>query len=258
MSRFSQLWLAVFLLLTACGGSNPGEMDRDEEIQVNTYKGKGYMERHKAQMALPALRRVQELVPDDVDNLILLGSAYYLLERPVQAQATWQQVLVLRPGMGEVHNRLGVVLLRLDQPKEAREHFLLALNDPRYLTPEETYLNLAMMEKNNNNPAKMLEFLQKALERKANHIPSHVELAGYYYRLGDMVQEQDHLNAILSVEPNSPEVLEKLANSYQKSGDIARSQNARKKIAQIARDTNERAQAVRRFDKRDEVTHEDQ
>lgn len=234
MMRTSALALLTIMTLAACNAPDPGTMDRDEELQISAYKGKAYMERKNPQMALPSLRRVQELEPDNVENLVLLASAYYLLDRPLQSLATFERALALRSESGDIHNRLGLVLLRLKRVEEAERHFALALNDPRYLNPEEAYLNLALMEKDRQNSESMVTLLKKALRIKPNHVSSHLELARHYHLAGEFVLEQEHLNAILAVESDLVPVMNKLAQSYQKSGDLQRSQTIQARIKELS------------------------
>ncbi|MBF0610937.1 MAG: tetratricopeptide repeat protein [Magnetococcales bacterium] len=255
MTRLSHLLIVTSLVLLSACGTTTGERDSADQLELNVYKGKAYMERNNPQMALPSLRRVQELDPNNVENLILLGSAYFLLDRPIQAIATYQRALELKPS-GEVHNRLGMVYLRNEKMDDAIQEFKLALADPLFATPEEPCYFLAMIEKKRKNTDAMVGWLNKALQIKPDHPSSHLELAGYYHFKGQYELEQDHLNAILSVDAENLPLLEKLADSYKQSGDLVRYQSIRQKIKLLTEPAKPAGRMSSAPEKMDGMIHE--
>jgi tetratricopeptide (TPR) repeat protein len=77
--------------------------------------------------ALADLERCRALVPDDVELLADLGSAYEFAGRHADAETVYQDALTRDPAYAEVRVRLATLLLRRGAAADAREHAALAL-----------------------------------------------------------------------------------------------------------------------------------
>ena len=74
------------------------------------------------QGGLPAAQAAVELAPDDARAYDLLGWAYHLAGRPMEAQQALSRALVLDPDLASAHYHLGSLYAATGRPALARQH----------------------------------------------------------------------------------------------------------------------------------------
>lgn len=89
---------------------------------------------------LEELERQFAANPDDVEVVLALANAYADLGRWEEAVRAYKIAIQLDPENGDLYNRLGVVFVSIDDPVEAEESYLRAID----CSPEESryYFNL--------------------------------------------------------------------------------------------------------------------
>ena len=75
-----------------------------------------------AEGGLPAAQAAVELAPDDARVYDLLGWAYHLAGRPLEAQQALSQALTLDPDLASAHYHLGSLYAATGRPALARQH----------------------------------------------------------------------------------------------------------------------------------------
>ncbi len=218
------LWLPALLLLACAGGKEPDS----QAFQTLFDKGRAYLQRGNAQMALPALQQANLLQPGHVELLTLLGLAYDQLERPVQALDSLEEAHRLRPLDGNLNHNLGVACLRvygvsctdnreeagcsgrLDQAEAALQ---AALRDPALNAPEGVWFHLSLVYKQRGQTQQRVAALEKVLAISGHYLPARLELADYYRVLGHFDLERQQLRAALAAYPDTLVVLERLVDS---------------------------------------------
>ncbi|MEO5354718.1 MAG: tetratricopeptide repeat protein [Magnetococcus sp. XQGC-1] len=222
--RLSASGLLLSLLLEGCAGGRGGDA---QEFQTLFDKGRAYLERGNAQMALPPLQQANLLQPGNPDLLRLLGLAYDQVERPVQALESLEEARRLRPGDEELNNNLGVARLRvyalscpdresaacqklLDQAEEA---FQAALRVTPLRGSEGVWFNLALLHKQRGQWRQMLAALEKSLEISGQYLPARLELAEYYREMRLFDLERQQLRSALAAHPDHVVVLERLVDA---------------------------------------------
>ncbi|MEO5364715.1 MAG: tetratricopeptide repeat protein [Magnetococcus sp. DMHC-8] len=222
-------WLVglPMLLLLACAGGGAREGD-DRAFQMWFDKGRAYLERGNAQMALPALQQANRLQPDHGEVLALLGLAYDQMDRPVQALEALEEAHRLRPRETRWLNNLGVARLRvhavscaereapgcqrlLEQAEEALQS-ALQVSDLR--APEGVWFNLALVYKQRGQTDRMVAALEKALALSGQHLPARLELAEHYRVTGRPELARQHLRGALAAHPDQVVVLEQLVDTF--------------------------------------------
>ncbi|MBF0184456.1 MAG: hypothetical protein HQM06_08710 [Magnetococcales bacterium] len=228
MRRGLQSWgvVSLALLLAACA---TGESDKQRELHLLLDKGRAYLERGNAPMALHSLQQAERLQPQQVEVLTLLGLAYDRTDQPLLALSSLEEAYRLQPGGGALRNNLGVARLRVytatcgDALREecsrllrlAEEDMRAALHDPQLRAAEEVYYNLALLYKQRGQQSEQWTALQQALAHRPHFLPAYLELADYYREAGQRERERQQLRTALAAHPDQVVVLQKLVESYR-------------------------------------------
>ncbi len=223
--------MAVLLLGACTTGRDEGG---EREVAMLLDKGRAYLQRGNAEMALFSLQRAQQLQPHQVEVLTLLGLAYDRVDRPLQALESLQAAQRLQPAGGELNNNLGVACLRvhaltcqngtseegcrrlLEQAGAALQR---ALADPALRAPEDVYYNLALLARQRGEEEqKYLDLLLRALAIRPHFLAARLALAESYRQMGRADLERQQLRQALAAYPDQVEVLQRLVESYRWSG----------------------------------------
>ena len=170
-------WIALFsplvfslAILTGCstpsgGGQATPEQAKSRAIaKVHTELAGMYYERAQMGIALGeidiALQADQNYAPAySVRGLIRMALREYK-----EADEDFQQSLRLDGNDSETHNNYGWFLCQRGKEKESAPHFMAALKNPLYGTPERAYLNAGLCSKKAGDRKDAEEFLQRALQ----------------------------------------------------------------------------------------------
>jgi Tfp pilus assembly protein PilF len=217
------------LLLSACAAGQ--EENSAREVTLLLDKGRAYLQRDNAEMALLSLQRAQQLQPNQVEVLTLLGLAYDRVDRPLQALESLQAAQRLQTAGGDLNNNLGVACLRVHaltcqngMPAEECRRLLeqagaalqRALTDPALRAPEEVYYNLALLARQRGEEEqKYLELLHRALAIRPHFLAARLALAESYRQVGRAALERQQLRQALAAHPDQLEVLHRLVESYR-------------------------------------------
>lgn len=212
-------------ILTACAGGKTPEVEHSP-FQVLFEKGRAYLERGNAPMALPALAQANVLQPGNPTLLAMLGLAYDSVGRSAQAVAVLEEARRLQPKEGNLSHNLGVAYLHahagceLEQGKQcqawldkADQALQEALQDDSLRRPEEVWLNRALLYKRREHWRQMVVALEKSLEISDLFLPARLELANYFHTFHRPELEKHHLRLALTAHPDEIAVLEPLADA---------------------------------------------
>lgn len=91
------------------------------------------------------------------------GLIHMTLREYKEAEEDFKQSLRLDKNDSETHNNYGWFLCQRGREKESIAHFMTALKNPLYTTPERAYLNAGLCSQKAGNLKDAEEFLQRAL-----------------------------------------------------------------------------------------------
>lgn len=162
---------SLLIALSGCGTPSGGGQAAPDHLKsrarasakVHTELAGMYYERAQMGIALgeidSALQSDQNYAPAyNVRGLINMALREYK-----EAEKDFQQSLRLDKSDSETHNNYGWFLCQHGKEKESISHFMMALKNPLYTTPERAYLNAGLCSKKAGNLKDAEEFLQRAL-----------------------------------------------------------------------------------------------
>jgi tetratricopeptide (TPR) repeat protein len=138
----------MFLLL-ACGGSKPrtvpGQM-QPGSAEYLANEGVQYLNDGKLDLAEKSLLKALQKKPQLALALNALGLVYVYRRDFVKAIDTINRLIQVDPKFYDAYNLLGTIYTEQGNYQQAKEKLLLAANAEEYLTPENAFANLAVLE----------------------------------------------------------------------------------------------------------------
>lgn len=169
MKKLAALLFAL-TVLAGCGTpSGGGQSNADQSrarasARLHTQLAGMYYERAQMGIALDeidiALRADRNYAP----AYSVRGLIHMALREFKEAEQDFQQGLRLDNNDSETHNNYGWFLCQRGKEKESVPHFLAALKNPLYATPERAYLNAGLCSKKAGERKDAEEFLRLALQ----------------------------------------------------------------------------------------------
>jgi len=131
---------------------------------------------------LQALKKQQVII----DAFYGLGIIYLNKRDFAKSADYFRKVIKLNPINFDSYNYLGVAYLELGKFDLAKENLLAAANSPLYKTPENAYVNLAMLEIRQTRYDLALRYVEKGMEKNAKFAP-------LYNLKGVILEKKDNL-----------------------------------------------------------------
>jgi type IV pilus assembly protein PilF len=164
--RFVSVFLLISLL-AGCAGGGGVKSQVDERAQksakLHTELAGLYFERDQMGIALSeidlALRADEHYAP----AYNVRGLVHMSLREDKEAEADFVRSLSYDKADSETHNNYGWFLCQRGRETDAIPHFLAAVKNPLYTTPERAYLNAGLCSKKAGKVQDAEEFLQRAL-----------------------------------------------------------------------------------------------
>jgi len=133
------------------------------------------------------------------------GLIHMALREDKEADEAFMQGLKLDATDSEAHNNYGWFLCQRGREKESIAHFMSAVKNPLYATPERAYLNAGLCSQKAGDLEGAEEFLQRALSAQAGLAQALLGMAEVKFASGDygsarkyfsrFAQDNDNLSA---------------------------------------------------------------
>lgn len=173
------------------GGSQ--DMTRAESIaKVHTELAAAYYQRHQYAVSLEELATALKYESDYAPAYNVRGLVHMQLMEDREADDDFRHSLRLDPGNSEAHNNYGWFLCQRGHAKDSIPHFLKAVKNPLYSTPERAYLNAGVCSEKAGNLKKAGFYLEKALILSPNMPDALEALAQLDYAKGDYAGAKSH------------------------------------------------------------------
>lgn len=168
-------WIALLFSLTilaGCGTPSGGGQTATDPVRsraaaiakVHTELAGMYYERAQMGVALGEIDIALQADQNYAPAYSVRGLIHMALREYKEAEEDFQQSLRLDRNDSETHNNYGWFLCQQGKEKEAIPHFMAAIKNPLYGTPERAYLNAGLCSRKAGNNKDAEEFLQLALQ----------------------------------------------------------------------------------------------
>ncbi len=226
MKKFILLLLILQLaILPGCSSREntlPGQIKPGSpEYLVN--EGLFYLNEGNIDQAEQKLLKAMKKKPNLVRALNALGIVYTYKQDFDKAISYFKRVLSAHPQFVDAHNSLGLIYIEQNNYDGAKEHLLVAANNEDYKTPENAYLNLAMLEIKFNHPDLAMRYVDKGIEKNKRFAPLYnikgalLENEGNYE---ESLQNFEKANSLLTAPDIN--ILVNLGRAYNRVGQKAK------------------------------------
>jgi type IV pilus assembly protein PilF len=195
----------VCLLLSACetlkssGNEEYGESKLSARARSHTDLGAAYYQQNKLEVALDEFKHAIHIDPNYGQAYNGLGLVYAALGEDTQADASFKKAIEVQPGNSESHNNYGSFLCARKRYDESIGHFLAAVKNPLYSTPNLAYANAGICSARKNDTKNAEIYLNKALQIEPLTHSAAQTLADIQFKRGDASTAQKTLqNALVS------------------------------------------------------------
>lgn len=160
---FCMLIMVAFL---ACGGGKPrtvpGQM-QPGSAEYLANEGVRHLNDGRLDLAEKSLLEALQKKPQLVSALHALGLVYVYRRDFVKAIDTINRLILVSPRFYDAYNLLGTIYTEQGNYQQAKEKLLLAANAEEYLTPENAFANLAVLEIKFEKYDAALRYVEKGL-----------------------------------------------------------------------------------------------
>jgi type IV pilus assembly protein PilF len=199
----------VLVLASACaatGPANPGGANRSA-AEINVQLGVGYLQQNRLDLAHEKLTRALEQDPRLPSAHMVIAVLYEHLREIELAEKHYRRAVTLDPKDSAAQNNLGRFLCTQGKLVEAERHFLVALQDPLYATPEVAHTNAGICAKRKPDVVKAERHLRSALQANPRYAPALIEMAKLAYEQEQYLPARAYLERYSGVVPHDAESL---------------------------------------------------
>ena len=149
---------------------------RPNNVSLLSILGQAYMSTFQFEKAIPAFKTIVEQGEESEFVLEKLAKAYKMTNQLPEALETYKQMLEINDMNSAVHSNMGVILMEMNKPKEAKEHFYNALfiQNPRV---DKEFMNLGLAARELGEFKEAYRFFKFALEENEENERAMLELA---------------------------------------------------------------------------------
>jgi type IV pilus assembly protein PilF len=202
----------VCVVLSACESLKPGGNEEYGESKLSararshTDLGAAYFQQNKLEIALDEFNHAIHIDPKYAQAYNGLGLVYAALGEDAKADANFKKAIEVQPGNSESHNNYGSFLCARKRYDESIGHFLAAVKNPLYSTPNLAYANAGICSARKNDLKNAEIYLNKALQIEPLTHSAATQLAEIQFKRGDATTAQRTLQNALIAAP-TPETL---------------------------------------------------
>ena len=198
-------------LLSACvsTNSNTGNTDIYNETalsaraRAHTDLGAAYLQQNKFEIALSEFNQATQIDPSYAQAYNGLGLVYGALSEDTKADANFKRSIELQPRSSESHNNYGSFLCSRKRYDESIKHFLEAVKNPLYVTPNLAYANAGICSARKNDLKNAELYLNKALQIEPLTHSAATQLADIQFKRGDAASAKQSLQNALVAGPSA-------------------------------------------------------
>ena len=204
---------ATALLLAACmttaqnnSSGNYRESALLERARAHSDLAAAYFQQNKYEIALTEFNEAVKIDPTYSPAYNGLGLVYAALGEDAKADANFLKAIQVQPASSEAHNNYGSFLCARKRYDESIPHFLAAVKNPLYPTPNLAYANAGICSARKNDIKNAEIYLNKALQLQPLTYSAAYQLADIQFKRGETKTAKATLQYVLIASP-TPESL---------------------------------------------------
>jgi type IV pilus assembly protein PilF len=211
MKRACYLLFILTLAIVSCSSKKQVTQPKAPNNPVAELKQADQLLIHKrCTEAIPAYQKFLEKYPKDAQGWNSLGIAQLCDGKFQDSISSFTQAITIAPTYSDVHNNLGIAYMELKNNKEARNHFLKALEDPQY-PKVGPYYNLSKLAYTEQQYEESRALAKKVLEFSPKETAPRLVYAFSLEKLNRFDEASAQFKEILKAAPDNVEACYHLA-----------------------------------------------
>lgn len=241
--------IGLLVWLTGCGHVSIQEKPTPEELKqralqsakIHTELAGQYYYRGQYRVAIDEAGVALQKKSDYAPAYNMLGLIYMDLQEDDQAEWNFERGLGIAPNDPDIHNNFGWFLCQKkpDRMKEAISHFMTAVRDPLYETPERTYTNAGLCVLKQDDFDQARDFFQQALVIRPGYALAQLGMVELDFKRGEIQKAWSSIIHYLQTYPPSPNSLWLAVRIARANGDINAETNYAFQLQKHFPDSNE-------------------
>lgn len=185
----------------------PPDTSARTRARVHTDLAASYFELGNMAVALEEIKEALRADPNYGPANNVAGLVYSQLKEDRLAEESFQTALQINPSDSEAHNNYGRFLCDRKREREAIKHFLAAVSNALYATPERAWVNAGVCARRAGDAPAAQDYFQQALKLRPGHPQALYQMADLAYARRDYVQAKGYLRRLTQVTTATAEVL---------------------------------------------------
>ncbi len=230
MMRSHAAWLALVVVLAGCAAqpestaykadaaSGGDTSEARQRARIHTELAAGYLELGNLGVALEEVNEALRADNTYGPAYNVSGLIHAELKEDRLAEQQFERALRLNPLDSDANNNYGLFLCQRKREEDGIRHFLAALRNPLYQTPERSYVNAGTCSRRRGDLTSAEDYFQRALKARPNQPQALYQLADILYARGDYAQARQYISRASQISPN-PEALWLALRLERKLGD---------------------------------------
>ena len=169
-------------------GKEQSESEKKAGTVLHTQLAGAYYNRRQFKIAIDEANKALKANPNYAPAYNVLGLIYMDLHEDKLAKENFERALEIAPKDPETHNNFGWFLCQRmpEQADQAMKHFMAALKDSLYSTPEMSNTNAGTCELSRGNYKSAEKFFKQALALKPAYPQALIGVAETYFMSGNL------------------------------------------------------------------------
>jgi len=169
-------------------GKEQTEKEKEASAVLHTQLAGAYYNRGQYKIAIDEANKALNANPDYAPAYNVLGLVYMNLKEDKLAKENFDRALEIAPNDPETHNNYGWFLCQRmpEQMDRAMKHFMAALKDSLYTTPEMSNTNAGTCELSRGSYKSAERFFQQALALKPEYSQALIGMAETHFMTGNL------------------------------------------------------------------------
>ena len=196
-------WIALsLLLLSGCAGTGMSGQRAQNSAKIHTELAGLYFERAQMGAALGEITLALDAKSNYAPAYNMRALVHMALHEDQEAEADFQHSLSIDKSDSGTQSNYGWFLCQRGKEKESITHFVVALKNPLYQTPEQAYLNAAVCSQKVGNNAIAEDFYQRALTVRPGLPQALLGMAQLNFAKEDFVAAKRYFNEYAAKNEN--------------------------------------------------------
>ena len=174
---------------------------------IHAELGANYYSRGQYGVALAELREAISSDSSYAASYNILGLVHMELHEDDLAVQSFEKALSLSPNDSDAHNNYGWFLCQRNRIDESIKHFMSAVKNPLYQTPEKSYLNAGLCLIKKKDEAGAEDFFNKVIKLQPQNSQALYELANISYSRRQYIEAKAYLSRLTQNLQDSAEAL---------------------------------------------------